>query len=264
MPNTYKQAVKMPYFLITIHVVVKQQQACAAALQPRFAASRSPPAAGPTAPGSAHGTIDNGRPDELAALQSLGKQAQASAVVIQDLQVIRSFTAEEEQVARERITIHHPLGLRRQAIETIAHADRMTGQIDFGAGGDLDHDVTFNTARTRRKARSLTKASTRKRTPSARSISITPGRSSRPGRGSVAQRDDAPPATAEDDPTASADAPSSAEPNTPIGMNAQACVAPGCASAAACPAEALTAAVAAEDDARAALRQLNSRFAFTP
>src|SRR5690348_13426707 len=43
----------MPYFLITIHVVVKQQQACAAALQPRFAASRSPPAAGPTAPGSA-------------------------------------------------------------------------------------------------------------------------------------------------------------------------------------------------------------------
>src|SRR5690242_11815679 len=43
----------MPYLLITIHVVVKQQQACAAALQPRFAASRSPPAAGPTAPGSA-------------------------------------------------------------------------------------------------------------------------------------------------------------------------------------------------------------------
>ena len=43
----------MPYLIITIHVVVKQQQACAAALQPRFAASRSPPAAGPTAPESA-------------------------------------------------------------------------------------------------------------------------------------------------------------------------------------------------------------------
>src|SRR5690349_12852651 len=165
---------------------------------------------------------------------------------------------------RERITIHHPLSLRRQAIEAIAHADRTTGQIDLGARGDLDHDVTFNTARTRRNARSLTKASTRRRTPSARSISITPGRSSRPGRGGVAQRNDAPPATAGDDPTASADAPSSAEPNTPIGINPQACVTPGCAPAGAGAAGALTTAVAAEDAARAALRQLNTRFAFPP
>ena len=65
-------------------------------------------------------------------------------------------------------------------------------------------------------------------------------------------------ATAGDDPTASAEAPSSARPNTPIGMNSQATVARGRASPDACASDALTTA------ARAALRQLNTRFAFTP
>ena len=65
-------------------------------------------------------------------------------------------------------------------------------------------------------------------------------------------------ATAGDDPTASAEAPSSARPNTPIGMNSQASVARGRASPDACASDALTTA------ARAAVRQLNTRFAFTP
>ena len=98
-------------------------------------------------------------------------------------------------MARERVGIQHLRHLRRQAVEAIAHADRTAGQIHLGARRDLDHDAAFNTASTRRSARSLTKASTRSRVPSARSISITPGRSSMAGRGGVARLDDDPATT---------------------------------------------------------------------
>jgi hypothetical protein len=108
----------------------------------------------------------------------------------------------------------------------------------------------------------LFNARQRSRTPSARSISITPGRSSMPGRGRLVRRDEVSLTIAGDDPTASAEAPSSARPNTPIGMNSQASATPGRASPCVRASDALTA--AAEDDARAALRQLNTRFAFTP
>ncbi len=64
----------------------------------------------------------------------------------------------------------------------------MLGSVRAASGNrrrySTDHDAVRNTVSTRRNARSLTNASTRSRVPSARSISITPGRSSIAGRGS--------------------------------------------------------------------------------
>src|SRR3954447_20619272 len=98
-------------------------------------------------------------------------------------------------MTRERVGVQHMRYLGGQPIEPETHAHRSAGQIDLGAGRDLDHEAVFKTARTRRSARSLTKASTRSRTPFARSISIAPGRSSIPGRAMLA-RPECPDATA--------------------------------------------------------------------
>src|SRR3954452_14806812 len=76
----------------------------------------------------------------------------------------------------EWIGSQHLRDLRGQAVKPVAHADRPAGQIHLGPRRQLDHAVAFNTAKTRRSARSLTNASTRGRVPSGRSISIRPGR----------------------------------------------------------------------------------------
>src|SRR5690242_7541740 len=87
----------------------------------------------------------------------------------------------------EWIRLQHVRDLRGQAVKPVAHANRTAGQIDLGAGRDLDHGAGFSAASTRRSARSLTKGSTRSRVPSTRSISITPGRSSILGRATIAR-----------------------------------------------------------------------------
>jgi hypothetical protein len=97
---------------------------------------------------------------------------------MQDFQVIGSLAAEQKHMTRKGVSLQHLNHLCRQPVKAIAHADRLTGQLDLGAGGDLDHDVAFNTESTRCSARSLTNASTRSRVPFARSISIRPGRPS--------------------------------------------------------------------------------------
>src|ERR1700722_19601835 len=119
-------------------------------------------------------------------------------------------------MSREWIGSQHLLHLCSQAVKAVTHTDRAAGQIDLGARHHLDHGVAFNTASTRRSARSLTKASTRKRTPSAESISIAPGRSAIPGRGKVSRHEDVPPTTADEGWRL---APGLHV--TPIGMNAQ-------------------------------------------
>src|SRR5471030_952495 len=147
----------------------------------------------------------------------------------------------------------------RQPVEPVAHADRAAGQIDFGAGGDLDHDVAFNTANTRRNARSLTKASTRSRVPSARSISITPGRSSIAGCRGAAPPDGAGETGAGEAPAISAGPSSCARANMPIGTKSATPVTYGDAAAGKHTAiGAISAAV------EVAFRQLNTWLAFSP
>ena len=70
--------------------------------------------------------------------------------------------------------------------------------------------------------RKVTNASTRSRAPSARSISIAPGRSSLRGRCDAAACNDVPAANTAEGPVMTADEPSSGRPTTPIGMNSQA------------------------------------------
>src|SRR5271169_4390023 len=88
-------------------------------------------------------------------------------------------------MARERIAIKHLRYTCRQTIKSQAHADRMTGQIHLRTRHHRNHDRLRNTQRTRRSVRSLTNASTRRRVPHGRSISIIPGRSSIAGRASA-------------------------------------------------------------------------------
>src|SRR6478672_2211099 len=107
---------------------------------------------------------------------------------MQDLQIIALLVPEQKDLARERIGSQHLSNLCGQAIKAVAHADRTASQVNLGAGSNLDHDFAFNTVRTRCKARSLTKASTRSRVPSARSISIKPIRLSTSARTCAAGR----------------------------------------------------------------------------
>ena len=116
--------------------------------------------------------------DEAAALQPLGEQAQAGAVPVKDLQIVTSLATKNEDVAGIGVGLKNIRDLRGQAVEAVTHADRPGREIDLGARRDLDHARSFNARSTRRRARSLTNASTRTRAPAGRSTSITPGRSS--------------------------------------------------------------------------------------
>ena len=81
------------------------------------------------------------------------------------------------------------LHLRRQPVETVAHVDRIAGQVHPRAARHVEHhDGLLSTDSTRRSAPWLTKASTRIRVPSTRSISITPARSSSFGVGGSPRR----------------------------------------------------------------------------
>src|SRR4029079_6818714 len=117
------------------------------------------------------------RPDELVALKPLGEQAQPAAVPIQALQVMTALAAKDEDMAAERIGADDLLHLCRQPIEPGPQIDRLAGQKHLGTRCQADHPSPFTAASTRRSAFSLTPPSTRTRTPSGRSISITPARS---------------------------------------------------------------------------------------
>jgi len=148
-------------------------------------------------------------------------------------------------MSREWVGVQHARNLRGQSVEPVAHADRAARQVDLGARRKLDHaPVAFKAANTRRSARSLTKPSTRSRVPSTNSISITPTRSAIAGRGDV--------------PAITAGPSSSARANTPIGTK----------SASSLPRTGATTEGSADAvaplGAHAALRQLNTRLAFSP
>src|SRR4051794_25058774 len=178
---------------------------------------------------------------------------------MQDLQIVRPFAAEYENVPSERVSIQHLLHLRRQAIEAVTHAHRTTGQIHLRPRRDRNHAVALNADSTWRRARSFTKPSTRSLVPSARSISIRPVRPStlaRPRAAGLGNFWATPP------PAISAGPPSGARVKTPIGINPGSDAAsiasdrPG-SDVAAPPAPGAHA-------ARALRRHLKTRLAFTP
>ena len=107
------------------------------------------------------------------------EQAQTAAVPVQAFQVMTALAAEDEDVAAERIGADDLLCLRRQAVKAGAQIDRLASEKDLRSRRQSNHPGPRNAARTRRSAFSLTLLSTRTRTPSGRSISITPTRSAK-------------------------------------------------------------------------------------
>ena len=104
--------------------------------------------------------------------------AQAGAVPIKDLQIVTALATKDEDMTGIGIGLEDVGHLCGQAVEAVTHADRPGREIDLGARRHLDHARSFSARNTRRRARSLTNASTRTRCATGRSTSITPGRSS--------------------------------------------------------------------------------------
>ena len=89
------------------------------------------------------------------------------------------FATKDEHVAAERIGADDLLHLGRQAVEPGAQINRLAGEEDLCSRRQTDDPSPLTADRTRRSAFSLTLLSTRTRTPSGRSISITPTRSAK-------------------------------------------------------------------------------------
>src|SRR3546814_998222 len=70
------------------------------------------------------------RPDEPAAVHALREQAQALAVIPEQLDQIAALAAEREQRARVRTLLQHLLHQHREPIEPLAHIGGAAGQID--------------------------------------------------------------------------------------------------------------------------------------
>src|SRR3546814_14534630 len=89
------------------------------------------------------------RPDEPAAVHALREQAQALAVIPEQLDQIAALAAEREQRARVRTLLQHLLHQHREPIEPLAHIRGAAGQIDEGRRWYRDHrartDITRST-----------------------------------------------------------------------------------------------------------------------
>src|SRR5580693_1183149 len=103
----------------------------------------------------------------------------SAAVPIQAFEIMAPFAAKDEHVAAERIGANDLLHLGRQAVEPGAQINRLAGEEDLCSRRQTDHPSPLTADSTRRSAFSLTLLSTRTRTPSGRSISITPTRSAK-------------------------------------------------------------------------------------
>src|SRR5215471_1854153 len=93
--------------------------------------------------------------------------------------IVAAFAAKDEHMAAERIGANDLLHLGRQTVKPGAQIDRLAGEKDLCSRRQADHPSPRTAASTRRSAFSLTPRSTRTRTPSGRSISITPTRSAK-------------------------------------------------------------------------------------
>src|SRR3546814_6182836 len=70
------------------------------------------------------------RPDEPAPVHALREQAQALAIVPEQLDQIAALAAEREQRARVRTLLQHLLHQHRETIEPLAHVGGAAGQIN--------------------------------------------------------------------------------------------------------------------------------------
>ena len=86
-----------------------------------------------------HRAVSRRRPDEAAALQPLGEQAHALAVVPEHLDQTAATAAEHEQMAAVRIALELLLDQQRQAVEALAHVGVAGRQPHPHAARDRDH-----------------------------------------------------------------------------------------------------------------------------
>src|ERR1700744_5338664 len=113
------------------------------------------------------------RPDKMAAVQTLGVEAHALAVIPEQLDDPTPATAEREYRAIERVLLQHLLCQHRQPVHAFPHVGPAAGQPDAHPGGRAERadrywlhrsasqpDHPRNAASTRRSACSSTCAST--------------------------------------------------------------------------------------------------------
>jgi hypothetical protein len=90
-----------------------------------------------------------------------------------------TLAAEDENMAAERIGANDLLHLGRQAVKPSAQIDWLASEKDLCSRRQSDHPAPRSADNTRRSAFALTPLSMRTRTPSGKSISITPTRSAK-------------------------------------------------------------------------------------
>src|SRR5712691_11389897 len=116
-------------------------------------------------------------PGESAFLQPLGKQAEALAVPVKNLDEIAPTAAKAEECTRERVLLQHILRHDAQAVEAAPHVGNAARQIDAYAGRDRDHRAPPSSAATSRaKAAGSIHSSTLMMRPLVNSISMRPTR----------------------------------------------------------------------------------------
>ena len=86
-------------------------------------------------------------PDEPAALQPLGEQAQALPVPPQHLQEIAAPASKDEQRAAVRVELQHRLHPSGQPVEAFPHVGDAARQIDADIARNADHESADNTRR---------------------------------------------------------------------------------------------------------------------
>ena len=96
------------------------------------------------------------RPDEAAALESLGQQHQALAVEPQHLEDVAAAAAEDEDVAAERVLGERGLHQRGQAVEALPHVGVAGGEPHARARGQADHAALPSACSTQRTVASST------------------------------------------------------------------------------------------------------------
>ncbi len=97
-----------------------------------------------------HGTTLGLRPDEAAAFQPLGKQAQTITIPPQEFYDIASAPAKDKHVSGEGLLLQYSLHLATESIEAAAHVRHAGRNPDLRSSRKLDHwHKLSSTARTR-------------------------------------------------------------------------------------------------------------------
>lgn len=79
------------------------------------------------------------RRDEAADFETLLEDAQPCAIVEQHLGSLAGLADEEEQMARERVLLHHVAGEREEAVVALAHVTGLGAHVDGDVARAADH-----------------------------------------------------------------------------------------------------------------------------